>query len=124
MKYLLLAMISLTGVIIGSVLNIMQEQLPCRIWLPLDYNVSLVFWIISIQQVIAICFGTIINVATETLVFGLILETCAQLEIFENRLHKLINKKTVKYLGNALCSLNEDKTGISKCIRHHLSIYK
>jgi len=89
----------------------------------IDYNVSLVFWIISIQQVIAICFGTIINVATEILVFGLILETCAQLEIFENRLHKLINKKTVKYLGNALC-LNEDKTGISKCIRHHLSIYK
>ncbi|XP_012059525.1 PREDICTED: odorant receptor Or2-like [Atta cephalotes] len=123
-KYLLLAILSLTGVTIGSVLNIMNGQLPCRIWLPLDYNVSLVFWIISIQQVIAICFGTIINVATETLVFGLILETCAQLEIFENRLHKLINKKTIKYLGNALYSLNEDKTGISKCIRHHLSIYK
>ena len=124
MKYLLLAMISLTGVIIGSVLNIMQEQLPCRIWLPLNYNVSLVFWIISIQQVIAIIAGTIINVGTETLVFGLILETCVQLEIFENRLHKLINNKTVKYLKNAFCSLNEDKTEISKCIRHHLSIYK
>ncbi|XP_018301510.1 uncharacterized protein [Mycetomoellerius zeteki] len=124
MKYLLLAISSLTGVIIGSILNIMHGQLPCRIWLPLDYNVSLVFWIISIQQVMAIIAGTIINVGTETLVFGLILETCAQLEIFENRLHKLINNKTVKYLGNALCSLNEDKTGISKCIQHHLSIYK
>ncbi|KAG5321699.1 OR46A protein, partial [Acromyrmex heyeri] len=124
MEYLLLAMISLTGVIIGSVLNIMQGQLPCRIWLPLDYNVSLMFWIISIQQVIAIIAGTIINVGTETLVFGLILETCAQLEIFENRLHKLINNKTVKYLENAFGSLNEDKTEISKCIRHHLGIYK
>ncbi|KYN28938.1 Odorant receptor 46a, isoform A [Trachymyrmex cornetzi] len=124
MKYLLLAMSSLTGVIIGSVLNIMQGQLPCRIWLPFDYNVSLVFWIISIQQVIAMIAGTIINIGTETLVFGLILETCAQFEIFENRLHKLINNKTVKYLENTFCSLNEDKTGISKCIRHHLSIYK
>ncbi|KYN07119.1 Odorant receptor 46a, isoform A, partial [Cyphomyrmex costatus] len=122
--YLLLAIISLTGVIIGSVLNIMQGQLPCRIWLPLDYNMPLVFWIISIQQVIAIIVGTIINVGTETLVFGLILQTCAQLEIFESRLHKLIINKTVKYLEHALCSLNESKIEISECIRHHLSIYK
>ncbi|XP_018373077.1 PREDICTED: odorant receptor Or2-like [Trachymyrmex cornetzi] len=124
MKYLFLGIISLIGVTIGSVFKIMHGQLPCRIWLPFDYNVSLVFWIVSIQQIIAIIFGTFIAVATDTLVSGLILETCVQLEIFENRLHKLINNKTVKYLGNALCSLNEDKTRISKCIRHHLSIYK
>lgn len=118
-------MTSLTGVTIGSILSIMQGQLPCRIWLPWDYNISLVFWIISIQQIISLIFGTVINVGTETLVFGLFIQTCAQLEIFENRLYKLINDKTVRYMSHSLSLSNESKiSGISECIRHHLIIYK
>jgi len=63
-----------------------------------------------------------IATGTDTLIFGLVLRTCAQLEIFESRLHKLIINKTIKYLEHALSSSNE--TGISECVRHHLSIYK
>ncbi|XP_011067878.1 PREDICTED: odorant receptor 22b-like [Acromyrmex echinatior] len=76
------------------------------------------------NMILTIIFATIINVGTETLVFGLILQTCAQLEIFKSRLHKFIIKKTVTYLGHARSLSNEDKTWISECIRHHLSIYK
>ncbi|XP_024875309.1 uncharacterized protein LOC112456788, partial [Temnothorax curvispinosus] len=123
-KYSLLCMISLTGVSIGSVLNIIQGQLPCRIWLPWDYNVPLIFWIICIQQLMSHIFGTIIGLGTDTLIFGLFIQTCAQIEIFESRLHKLIINNTVRYLGHALSPLNEDKTNISEIIRHHLSIYK
>ncbi|KYN07120.1 Odorant receptor 46a, isoform A [Cyphomyrmex costatus] len=123
-KYSLLATSSVTGTTIGSVLNVMQGHLPYRIWLPCNYNVSVMFWIISTHQIITLIFATLINVGTETLVFGLILQTCAQFEIFENRLHKLIINKTVKYLGRASSLLNEDKTELSECIRHHLSIYK
>ncbi|XP_071639793.1 uncharacterized protein [Temnothorax longispinosus] len=123
-KYSLLCMISLTGVSIGSVLNIIQGQLPCRIWLPWDYNVPLIFWIICIQQLMSHIFGTIIGLGTDTLIFGLFIQTCAQIEIFESRLHKLIINNTVRYLGHALSPLNEDKTNISEIIRHHLRIYK
>ncbi|XP_018406209.1 PREDICTED: odorant receptor 46a-like [Cyphomyrmex costatus] len=123
-KYSLLATGSVTGVTIGSVLNIMQGHLPYRIWLPCNYNVSTIFWIISIHQIVTLIFATIINVGTETLVFGLILQTCAQFEIFESRLHKLIINKTNKYLGRANSLLNKDKTELSECIRHQLSIYK
>lgn len=116
---------SLTGVTIGSILNVMHGQLPYRAWLPWDYNnVPLVFWVISIHQIIALIFATFINVGTETLVFGLFIQTCAQFEIFENRLHKLIVNKTIGHLGHALSSSNKDKTEISKCVCHHLSIYK
>ncbi|XP_071562708.1 uncharacterized protein [Temnothorax nylanderi] len=123
-KYSLLCIIALTGVSIGSVLNIMQDQLPCQIWLPWDYNVPLVFWIICIQQLMCHIFTTIIGLGTDTLIFGLFIQTCAQIEIFESRLHKLIINNTVRYLGHALSPLNEDKTNISEIIRHHLGIYK
>lgn len=117
-------MSSLTGVTIRSVLNVIHSQLPFRVWIPCDHNVPLVFWIITIQQIAAVIFATIINVGTETIVFGLFLQTCAQLEIFENRLHKLITNKTTKYLGHSLALSNEKKVIISEYIHHHLSIYK
>ncbi|XP_012059521.1 PREDICTED: putative odorant receptor 71a [Atta cephalotes] len=123
-KYSLLATSSITGGTIGSVLNVMQGYLPYRIWLPCNYNVSTIFWTISIHQMVTTIFATMINVGTETLVFGLILQTCAQFEILENRLHKLIINKTVKYLEHASCLLNENKADLSECICHHLSIYK
>ncbi|XP_018355221.1 PREDICTED: uncharacterized protein LOC108756126 [Trachymyrmex septentrionalis] len=123
-KYMLLSMSSLTGVTIGSVVNIMQGYLPYRIWLPFNHTIPLAFWTISIHQIVTLIFATMINVSTDILVLGLFLHTCAQFEIFESRLHKLVINKSINYLGNAVSSLNKDKTEISECIRHHLSIYK
>ncbi|XP_011067880.1 PREDICTED: odorant receptor Or2-like [Acromyrmex echinatior] len=108
-KYSLLATSSVTGVTVRSVLNAMQGQLPYRVWLPYDFNVSPIFWITSVQQIITVIFVTIINVGTETLVFGLFLQTCAQFEIFEK---------------HSSPSSNEEKAIISKYIHHHLKIYK
>ncbi|XP_011705073.1 PREDICTED: odorant receptor Or2-like [Wasmannia auropunctata] len=122
-KYSLLVTCSVTGTTIRSILNITQGHLPYRIWLPFNYNVPLMFWIISIHQIVTVIFAAIISAGMETLILGLFLYTCAQLEIFESRLHKLIINKTISYLGHALSS-NKNKTEISECIRYHLSIYK
>lgn len=100
----------------------MQGYLPYRIWVPYDTDTSPMFLITSIQQIITVVFVTIINVGTETLVFGLFLQTCAQFEIFENRLRKLISNKIAKYLKPA--SSNKKRAIISEYIYHHLSIYK
>ncbi|CAL1679396.1 unnamed protein product [Lasius platythorax] len=122
-KYSLLATSSITSFTIRSVMNIMQGDLPYRVWLPYDYNQSLMFWITSIQQIITLIFATIINVGTETLIFGLFLQTCVQLEIFECRLQLAINKtaRCREYLS--CTSLNKEETIISGYVRHHLSIY-
>ncbi|XP_025266804.1 odorant receptor 13a [Camponotus floridanus] len=122
--YLLLVISSVTGVTAGSVLNIMQGHLPYRVWLPYDINVSPIFWITSIQLILSVILGAIITVGTETLVFGLFLQTCAQFEIFENRLHKLIINKIASYLNHLPASPNNKKVTISKYIHHHLCIYK
>ncbi|KAF3054600.1 Odorant receptor 028 [Nylanderia fulva] len=121
-KYSLLATSSVTGVTVRSVLNVTQGYLPYRIWVPYDTNTSPMFLITSIQQIVTVVFVTIINVGTETLVFGLFLQTCAQFEIFENRLRILISNKIAKYLKPV--SSNKGKAIISEYIHHHLSIYK
>ncbi|GAB1867162.1 Odorant receptor [Camponotus japonicus] len=123
-KYILLVTSSLTGVTVGSVLKVMQGHLPFRVWLPYDTNVSLIFWIISIQQIVSAIFGAIINVGTETLIFGLSLQTCAQFEIYEIRLRKLVTSKITSYLNHLPTSSSIAKVTISTYIHHHLCIYK
>lgn len=118
-------MSSITSFTIRSVLSVMQGHLPYRAWVPYDCNKSLLFWITSIQQMITLILGTIVNVGTETLIFGLFLQTCVQLEIFESRLHGLVITKTTQY-RECLSRTSSDRkeTILSGYIRHHLSIYK
>jgi len=115
---------SVTGVTIASVLNIIHGYLPYRVWLPYDYNTTVLFWITSVQQIISVIFVTIINVGTETLVSGLILQTCAQIEIFQNRLHKLIISKTATYMKYSFASSYKGRSIFSEYIHHHLGIYE
>ncbi|XP_071639468.1 odorant receptor 46a-like isoform X1 [Temnothorax longispinosus] len=123
-RYSFMAIIAVAGTTIGSVLNVMQGHIPYRIWLPWDYNIPLVFWIISIHQIISLFFATVIGTGTDALILGLSLQTCAQLEIFESRLHKFIINKTVRDLGHTLSTSNKNEVGISECVDYHLSIYK
>ncbi|KAH0953415.1 OrE7 [Eciton burchellii] len=120
-KYSLLCTCSVTGVTIGSLLNIIHGYLPYRVWLPYDSNITAMFWITSVQQIISLIYATVINVATETLISGLILQTCAQIEIFQNRLHKFIISKTATHVKH---SSNTRSSIFSEFIRHHLGIYK
>ncbi|XP_011330262.1 odorant receptor 13a isoform X3 [Ooceraea biroi] len=122
-KYSLLCTTSLTGVTIGSVLNIIQGYLPYRVWLPYDSNIATMFWITSMQQIISLIFATVINVGTETLISGFILQTCAQIEIFQNRLHKLMINQTTAYMKQSLASSCKGTSIFSEYIRHHLKIY-
>ncbi|XP_014482554.1 PREDICTED: odorant receptor Or2-like [Dinoponera quadriceps] len=125
-KYSLLATGSIMSFTIRSILNVVQGDLPYRVWLPYDSNNTLFFWITSIHQIITLTFATIINVGTETLIFGLFLQTCVQLEIFEYRLHKFVTNKTThfrrEYLSRGLSG--KAKAILSGYIRHHLDIYK
>ncbi|KYM75445.1 Odorant receptor 46a, isoform B [Atta colombica] len=115
-KYSLLATSSVTGVTVRSVLNAMQGQLPYRVWLPYNFNISPMFWITSVQQIITVIFVTIINVGTETLVFGLFLQTCAQFEIFESRLQKLVTNKTNKLMKNKIRYLEHSSPSYARTV--------
>lgn len=120
---------SITGIIIKSMLNIMQGILPRRAWLPYDTNLSLPFWITSAVQIVSLIFGAIISAGTETLIFGLFLQTCAQLEIFERRLYKSVTNRTAARLASGLggyfsASYKEELIFGYIHHHHHLSIYE
>ncbi|XP_072767566.1 odorant receptor 46a-like [Anoplolepis gracilipes] len=122
-KYSLLVTSSVTSFTIRSVINIMQGNLPFRVWLPYDSNEPLMFWITSIHQILSLIFAALINTATETLIFGLFLQTCVQFEIFECRLQLAINKtaRCQKYFSPT--SSNNERTMISRYVSHHIRIY-
>ncbi|KAL0112601.1 hypothetical protein PUN28_012116 [Cardiocondyla obscurior] len=123
LRYIYLVIGSATSIIIGSIFNMRQGQLPTRVWIPWDLNTPLIFWIMSIQQILSVIFGSIINLGTETLIFGFLLQTCAQLEIFENRIYKLINNKAVRFLGGSQSKMNKSDLEISNIIQHHITVY-
>ncbi|XP_077282454.1 odorant receptor 46a-like isoform X2 [Temnothorax americanus] len=89
---------------------------------------SIRYSFLAISAVAGTTIGSLLNVmqgtGTDALILGLSLQTCAQLEIFENRLHKFIINKTVRDLGHTLSTSNKDEVGISECVDYHLSIYK
>ncbi|XP_071639460.1 odorant receptor 46a-like isoform X2 [Temnothorax longispinosus] len=86
---------------------------------------TITYGLIMTSSIIAITTGSILkDVGMDTLIFGLFLQTCAQLEIFESRLHKLIINKTIRDLGRKLSTSNKDEMEISEIVRHHLIIYK
>ncbi|XP_071639477.1 odorant receptor 46a-like isoform X1 [Temnothorax longispinosus] len=122
--YALIMTSSITGITMGSILKVMHGHFPNRVWIPWDSNIPVVFWFISIHQIITTLFAAFTDVGMDTLILGLFLQTCAQLEIFENRLHKLIINKTVRDQGRKPSMSNKDEVEISEIVRHHLIIYK
>ncbi|EFN79922.1 hypothetical protein EAI_16204 [Harpegnathos saltator] len=75
-KYTLLATGSIMSGLLRAMLYIIHDHLPFRVWLPYDLNKRSLFLLTSIQHMVTVFFGTYISVGTETLVFGLILQTC------------------------------------------------
>ncbi|XP_014485793.1 PREDICTED: uncharacterized protein LOC106750171 [Dinoponera quadriceps] len=123
-KYLLLATLSLLGGMFRALKGTAEGNLPFRVWLPYDWNKSPMFLITIIHQLITVLLGTLVNVGTETVVFGLILQTSAQLDIFKCRINESLIKKMSGYQEDCLLSrTNKKQATISKFIRHHLSIY-
>lgn len=101
-----------------------EGLLPFRAWLPYNLSTPLVFWLSYFHQVIAHGVGGSTQVANECLIVGLMLEVCAQLEIFKHRLHRIDrmseempNSETVKYSKRSDASLV-----IAESVRHHLHI--
>jgi len=81
-----------------SVCNFMMSLLPVfrkgkliyRVWLPYDYYSSMtVYCLTHAYQLISIMLGVLINVTTDTLICGLLLHICCQIEILECRLNRM-----------------------------------
>ena len=122
-SYTILALFSATGAIIGEVLTALQGILPYRIWIPYDYTPILLFWLTSLHEMLALIFGTFVNIATEILLLGFCLQMCAQLEFFTHRLQRMVEPDEKKEICNLLTNV-PNRNRLSEHVYYHLRIIR
>ncbi|KAH0550839.1 hypothetical protein KQX54_020957 [Cotesia glomerata] len=88
-------------------------------YLPCDSS-TIGYWTSYVFQIIAHVFGSLVNVAYDTLIPGLILKICAQLSILEHRLD-LVSKDVDPY-GQLTKAKKEKSNKVTECVKHHLQI--
>ncbi|XP_032691308.1 odorant receptor 46a-like [Odontomachus brunneus] len=86
-----------------------KGKLTYRAWLPYDYYSStVVFCLTYAHQLISLTAGSLVNVACDSLICGLLLHICCQMEILECRLSEV----------------SGDHNTLRDCVRHHDNIFK
>lgn len=85
-----------------------KGNLTYREWSPYNYTSKVLYRAIYVRQLIGSTLGATANVACDSLICGLLLYICCQIEILECRLGKIS-------LG---------KTNLSECVRQHNLIFK
>ncbi|EFN90020.1 Odorant receptor Or1, partial [Harpegnathos saltator] len=107
--YLLLVMTTVVCMIFTSVfVDFMRGSLTYPAWLPFNYTAPALFFLVYVHQTIAVVIGATVNVACDSLICGLLLHICCQLEILEYRLMQIPQKHHV----------------LPECVRHHDRIFE
>ncbi|RLZ02263.1 Odorant receptor 42 [Cephus cinctus] len=110
-------------IVIPLVINDIEKRvLPNRAWYPYDLSSLTLFWLSYVHQSFALASAAFINVANDTFIPGLMIQNCAQLEILEHRVEKLIILTRSKKTENE--TKKEYKEILEKCIRYHNRIIK
>lgn len=124
-SYTVLASFSATGAITGEVLSTLDGELPYRAWVPYDYTSTFLFWLTSLHEMLALIFGTIVNIATETLLLvTLLLCICAQFEILTHRLRRETESDDRKEGCKNLFNDAPNRSRLSEHVHYHLCIIR
>ncbi|XP_018337035.1 PREDICTED: odorant receptor 46a-like [Trachymyrmex septentrionalis] len=69
-----------------------RRTLTFRAWLPYDYSSPILFYITYAHQLISLIIGSVLHVACDGLICGLLVHICCQIEILESRLRRIAYK--------------------------------
>lgn len=69
-----------------------KHQLTFRAWLPFNYSSPILFRIVYAHQSISMTVGSVLHIACDSLICGLLTHICSQLEILECHLKKIVDK--------------------------------
>ncbi|XP_011640454.2 odorant receptor Or1-like [Pogonomyrmex barbatus] len=81
-----------------------EEKLTFRAWLPFDYSTTVLFHFTYFHQLIALFVGAFLHVACDSIICGLLLHICCQIEILNSRLKRII--QTPKILRDCVIQHN------------------
>ncbi|KAL0116268.1 hypothetical protein PUN28_011241 [Cardiocondyla obscurior] len=85
-----------------------KGNLTYREWTPYNYTSEAIFCVIYVRQLISTTIGSMVNVACDSLICGLLLHVCCQIEILECRLKKI----------------SHGQNSLRDCVRQHDCIFK
>lgn len=85
-----------------------RGDLTYRAWIPYDYSSGIMYYITYFHQLISLTAASIVNVACDSLMCGLLLHIYCQIEILECRLKKCLR----------------DRGNFGECVQEHDLIYK
>lgn len=86
-----------------------KGNLTYREWLPYDYSSdTYLFYVTYFHQLISLTVASLVNVACDNIICGLLLHICGHIEILECRLKKSLR----------------NQYDFGECVRLHDSIYK
>ncbi|CAL1676384.1 unnamed protein product [Lasius platythorax] len=90
-RFSCLAMITILCIVLTSIsANFKKRKLTYRAWMPFDYSSTILFFLIYVHQLISLIAAGFLNIACDTLICGLLVHICCQLEILAYRLRKIM----------------------------------
>lgn len=91
--YTILVEITVVCMISSSVFTDFKDRkLLYSAWIPFDYSTSNLYYIVYIHQVVALIGTSLLNVACDVIICGLLVHACSQQEILKYRLKRIIEK--------------------------------
>lgn len=132
LSYAGLVGITATALIVRSIVNdIPRRVLPYSSWLPFECHDSLLGYSVAYShQMITFTVGGVLTSCFDTLVTGLMLQTCAQLSILKSRFQDIpqtvVGKSRKIHSGNCMNLLDDNLENkfLGQCVRHHVQIFK
>lgn len=89
-------------------MNLKSRKLTYRAWLPFDYSPTLLFYLTYSHQLISQIIAGFLNVACDTLICGLLVHICCQIEILAYRLRRIKSYSDI----------------LRDCVRQHYHIFR
>ncbi|XP_071572194.1 odorant receptor 67c-like [Temnothorax nylanderi] len=108
-RYASLPAATVLSIMLSSLfINLRNRTLAFRAWLPFDYSSTLLFYLTYTYQMIAMIAAAVVTVGCDTLICGLLVHICCQIEILTYRLRRFISYSNV----------------LRDCVRHHYDIFR
>lgn len=98
-----------------------ERRLPCKVYLPYSIATLVPYVLTYLQQVVVFTYGIIINVSFDSLVYGLIIHTCGQIELLCHRLTETF--KFFRDMDEERKTDAAENSFIAECVIHHILIY-
>ncbi|XP_071572228.1 odorant receptor 94a-like [Temnothorax nylanderi] len=107
-RFVCLGIITILWIVLSSLLNLRYGKLTYRAWLPFDYSSMLLFYLAYTHQMIGVTVSAFTSMGCDTLICGLLVHICCQIEILTYRLRRIISHSNV----------------LRDCVRHHYDIFR